>query len=312
MRAWLMRPGRARSATHDTASRRGSRVAHTAAQAWSACARAKRTCSRPLPIALLSGPRSCCPGSYHHPSPDAERMAEEPKKNRHQHVSPWVKGFAGSIGGVAEVCARGGSAPHAGPPTLVPPAPHDSFWRWRCSQACALQPMDVIKTRLQLDTAGKYTGILQCGRTIAQEEGTRALWKGLTPFATHLTFKYALRMGSNSVYQNLLRDKVRRHTRFVPLRCVVGAEWHGTVKGERHGLAQGARTSRLAQSLSSRTPLAPVGRTATRSQRKGDYPLRPHLVTASPRTGRQADRRPAHGGGVLRGHHRGAHHRDAL
>ena len=34
-----------------------------------------------------------------------------------------------------------------------------------------------------------------------------ALWKGLTPFATHLTLKYALRMGSNSVYQNLLRDK---------------------------------------------------------------------------------------------------------
>jgi hypothetical protein len=29
----------------------------------------------------------------------------------------------------------------------------------------------------------------------------RALWKGLTPFATHLTLKYALRMGSNSVYQ---------------------------------------------------------------------------------------------------------------
>ncbi|KAG1671691.1 hypothetical protein FOA52_007483 [Chlamydomonas sp. UWO 241] len=67
--------------------------------------------------------------------------------------------------------------------------------------------MDVIKTRLQLDTSGKYTGIVQCGKTIIHEEGTRALWKGLTPFATHLTLKYALRMFSNSVYQNLLRDK---------------------------------------------------------------------------------------------------------
>lgn len=102
-------------------------------------------------------------------------MSEE-KKNTHPHVSPIIKGFAGSIGGVAE--------------------------------ACALQPMDVIKTRLQLDTAKKYTGIIQTGKTISQEEGTRALWKGLTPFATHLTLKYALRMGSNSVYQNLLRDKV--------------------------------------------------------------------------------------------------------
>lgn len=55
---------------------------------------------------------------------------------------------------------------------------------------------------------GKYTGIVQCGRTIVAEEGARALWKGLTPFAMHLTLKYALRMGSNSVYQGLLRDKV--------------------------------------------------------------------------------------------------------
>ncbi len=70
--------------------------------------------------------------------------------------------------------------------------------------------MDVIKTRLQLDTVGKYRGIVHCGQTIVAEEGVRALWKGLTPFATHLTLKYALRMGSNSVYQNMLRDEVRR------------------------------------------------------------------------------------------------------
>jgi hypothetical protein len=50
-------------------------------------------------------------------------------------------------------------------------------------------------------------GIYNCGETIIREEGTRALWKGLTPFATHLTLKYALRMGSNSVFQSALRDK---------------------------------------------------------------------------------------------------------
>ena len=43
-------------------------------------------------------------------------------------------------------------------------------------------------------------------QTIMNEEGYRSLWKGLTPFATHLTLKYALRMGSNSMYQNLLRS----------------------------------------------------------------------------------------------------------
>ncbi len=96
------------------------------------------------------------------------------------------------------------SRPWAANPGTIPPLPTGD-----CTQACALQPMDVIKTRLQLDTAGKYRGILHAGRTIAAEEGTLALWKGLTPFATHLTLKYALRMGSNSVYQNLLRDKVR-------------------------------------------------------------------------------------------------------
>ena len=41
-----------------------------------------------------------------------------------------------------------------------------------------------------------------------EQEGARSLWKGLTPFATHLTLKYALRMGTNAFYQSLLRDKV--------------------------------------------------------------------------------------------------------
>ncbi|KAK9829199.1 hypothetical protein WJX72_004446 [[Myrmecia] bisecta] len=75
------------------------------------------------------------------------------------------------------------------------------------AEACCLQPIDVIKTRLQLDHAGKYKGIYHCGQTVIKEEGVKALWKGLTPFATHLTLKYALRMGTNAVYQGLLRDQ---------------------------------------------------------------------------------------------------------
>jgi len=35
--------------------------------------------------------------------------------------------------------------------------------------------------------------MFHCIRTIAQEEGVSALYKGLTPFITHLTLKYALR-----------------------------------------------------------------------------------------------------------------------
>ena len=75
------------------------------------------------------------------------------------------------------------------------------------TEALFLQPMDVVKTRLQLDRSGRYRGIRDCLTKTAEEEGARALWKGLTPFATHLSLKYMLRMGTNAVYQNALRDE---------------------------------------------------------------------------------------------------------
>ncbi|KAK9907509.1 hypothetical protein WJX75_004988 [Coccomyxa subellipsoidea] len=106
-------------------------------------------------------------------------MGTKPESTGEVHktavVSPFIKSFAGSIGGVAE--------------------------------AGCLQPMDVIKTRLQLDKAKQYTGIVNCGKQIIAQEGAKSLWKGLTPFATHLTLKYALRMGTNAFYQSLLRDQ---------------------------------------------------------------------------------------------------------
>ncbi|KAL1308238.1 hypothetical protein HN51_050169 [Arachis hypogaea] len=89
-------------------------------------------------------------------------------------IPPYMKAISGSLGGIVE--------------------------------ASCLQPIDVIKTRLQLDRSGNYKGIAHCGTTIARTEGVRALWKGLTPFATHLTLKYALRMGSNAVFQSVFKD----------------------------------------------------------------------------------------------------------
>lgn len=93
-----------------------------------------------------------------------------PKKT----IPPYMKAVSGSLGGIME--------------------------------ACCLQPIDVIKTRLQLDRTGTYRGIIDCGATVSRTEGVRALWKGLTPFATHLTLKYALRMGSNAVLQSAFKD----------------------------------------------------------------------------------------------------------
>lgn len=99
-------------------------------------------------------------------------MSEQKQKTK--SIPPYMKAVSGSIGGIME--------------------------------ACCLQPIDVIKTRLQLDRTGAYRGIIHCGSTVYHTEGVRALWKGLTPFATHLTLKYALRMGSNAVFQTAFKD----------------------------------------------------------------------------------------------------------
>lgn len=62
-------------------------------------------------------------------------------------------------------------------------------------------------------------GIVHCGRTIAAEEGVSALWKGVTPFAMHLTLKYALRMGTNATYQAALRDQAGHAPPVLPCTC---------------------------------------------------------------------------------------------
>ncbi|KAL5216975.1 hypothetical protein ABZP36_017659 [Zizania latifolia] len=117
-------------------------------------------------------------------SPQAASPAEDRRGGR-PPVPPYVKAAAGSLGGVME--------------------------------ACCLQPIDVVKTRLQLDRSGAYRGIVHCGTTVVHSEGVRALWKGLTPFATHLTLKYALRLGSNAMLQSAFKDpstgKVSAHGR---------------------------------------------------------------------------------------------------
>lgn len=97
------------------------------------------------------------------------------QKLRGAPVSPWVKLIAGMAGGLTE--------------------------------AVCLQPLDVAKTRLQLDKGGNYKGMFDCLRTIAQEEGFLALYKGLTPFITHLTLKYAVRFGMFEQFKLMLGGK---------------------------------------------------------------------------------------------------------
>lgn len=70
-------------------------------------------------------------------------------------------------------------------------------------EACSLQPLDVLKTRLQL---GRES-IAVIARNMLYQEGVRAFYKGLTPFATHLVTKYSVRWYFNEFYRGLLKDK---------------------------------------------------------------------------------------------------------
>ncbi|KAL3753595.1 hypothetical protein ACJRO7_000925 [Eucalyptus globulus] len=105
-------------------------------------------------------------------------MASELRASSHSDgkrtVAPYIKAISGLLGGTVE--------------------------------ACCLQLTDVIKTRLQLDKSGPHKGIAHCSATVAKTEGVRALWKGLTPFTTHLTLKYPLRMWSNAMFESKFKD----------------------------------------------------------------------------------------------------------
>jgi solute carrier family 25 citrate transporter 1 len=87
----------------------------------------------------------------------------------------WVKALSGSLGGLSE--------------------------------ALLCQPLDVVKTRLQLDRQkGAYKGAWHCAQTIYRVEGGRALYKGLFPFSFHLVCKYGLRYGTYNFFQTRLNS----------------------------------------------------------------------------------------------------------
>lgn len=70
-------------------------------------------------------------------------------------------------------------------------------------EAFALQPLDTIKTRVQLNMMPRMGPIAIAKHTI-QHEGISALYKGTTPFLAHLTSKYALRFYVNEHYRQML------------------------------------------------------------------------------------------------------------
>ena len=117
-----------------------------------------------------------------------------------------VKNFRNS-GATAVIVGVAGSAGAAAVTAVSPAVKAAAGCLGGGLEALCLQPMDTVKTRLQLDRVGKYRGIANCGATIVRQEGVEALWKGVVPFTTHLMCKYAMRMGTNAVYQGALRDE---------------------------------------------------------------------------------------------------------
>jgi len=79
-------------------------------------------------------------------------------------------------------------------------------------EACCLQPLDVVKTRLQLQ--GKGASLAGVAGGMLREEGARSFYKGLTPFVTHLVTKYSVRWYFNEFYRGLLQDKDGKVTLF--------------------------------------------------------------------------------------------------
>eukprot|EP00299_Pterocystis_sp_00344_P012629 c608_g1_i1.p1 GENE.c608_g1_i1~~c608_g1_i1.p1 ORF type:complete len:293 (-),score=51.04 c608_g1_i1:61-939(-) len=72
-------------------------------------------------------------------------------------------------------------------------------------EAVCLQPLDVVKTRLQLGGAQATLG--STARGMLQQEGVLSFYKGLTPFVTHLVTKYSVRWYFNDFFRGLLKDK---------------------------------------------------------------------------------------------------------
>ncbi|KAI9917310.1 hypothetical protein PsorP6_012451 [Peronosclerospora sorghi] len=73
-------------------------------------------------------------------------------------------------------------------------------------EALILTPLDVAKTRMQLDKMGQYRGMFDCSKQLVAAEGVQGLYKGLTPWTVHVVLKNGTRFYFNALYRRLLAD----------------------------------------------------------------------------------------------------------
>lgn len=74
-------------------------------------------------------------------------------------------------------------------------------------EALMLTPLDVTKTRLQLDKSARYTGMIDCAKKMYRSEGPLALYKGFTPWTAHVVMKNGSRFYFNAIYRRMLADE---------------------------------------------------------------------------------------------------------
>ena len=93
-------------------------------------------------------------------------------------------------------------------------------------EALLLHPLDTIKTRIQLsgmtgnnNRSNIPKGIVGCGKYIIKNEGFFSLYKGLTPFVTHLMTKYCLRYYVNFQLRKMISDKNGNTTTLQNILC---------------------------------------------------------------------------------------------
>ncbi|KAL8000258.1 putative mitochondrial carrier domain protein [Plasmopara halstedii] len=106
---------------------------------------------------------------------DGLRVPLPDKDDKVKKVSPAIKFLGGALSGVIE--------------------------------ALILTPLDVTKTRMQLDKTGHYRGMVDCGKKLFAAEGPKGLYKGFAPWTTHVVLKNGTRFYFNAIFRRVLSDK---------------------------------------------------------------------------------------------------------
>jgi len=91
-------------------------------------------------------------------------------------------------------------------------------------EICITYPTEYVKTQLQLDEkAGKYKGIVDCGRQTINERGVRGLYRGLSVLLYGSIPKSAVRFGSFEYFKKLNVDEKGNLGPASRLLCGLGA-----------------------------------------------------------------------------------------